>query len=87
VGSGTGDQNARIQVVAPGSPKVNYCVKENTWSSGTPIPISSFNTACWDGSGTALTSSVQLESIDITIPSENISPRPFSVCLAGVQFN
>lgn len=84
LGTGTGDANARIQLVDNSDPKVNYCVA--SWTSGTPIAIGDFNTACWDGSGTALPAGTPLTAIDIVIPSSNTDPRPYSICLTGVTF-
>ena len=90
LGSGTGDSNARIQIVSGvGATAKNYCVKEGTWSSGTPIPITSFNTSCWDttlAGAEPLAAGAAITSIDIVIPSADVSDRPFAVCLKNVQF-
>jgi hypothetical protein len=85
LGSGTGDSNARIQVVEKvGTTETPYCVA--SWTSGTAISIGDFNTKCWDGSGTALSAGATLSAIDIVIPSDSTADRPYSVCLTGVTF-
>lgn len=85
VGSGTGDAHARIQLVD--STGASYCVDAGAWTSGTAISIGSFNTKCWDGSGTPLDPTAQLQAIDIIVPSDSLADRDFSICLTGVTFS
>lgn len=77
---------ARIQIVdAAGTA---YCVKEGTWTSGTAIPITTFNSACWDtttAGATALAAGAQIQSVHILIPSDATANHPFSMCLLSVQ--
>ena len=84
-GSGSGNAAARIQIVD--ATNISYCVKEGTWTSGTAIPIGTFNTACWDGSGTALTAGALINAIDITVPSASAADNAFSICLTGATFS
>ena len=52
--------------------------------SGFSIPISEFNTACWDNSGTYLTSGTSIQSVELIIPS-GLSAVTFSDCLLDVK--
>jgi hypothetical protein len=83
-GTSAGDLALRVQIVdAAGS---TYCVEAGQWSSGIAIPIGSFNSSCWDGTGTPLTAGTPITSINIVIPSDATTNRPFADCLAGVTF-
>ena len=47
------------------------------------IPWSSFNTACWDGSGTAYARE-PIQSAIVFVPGATDFPVPFDVCLNGI---
>jgi len=79
---GTGNVYIRIQLTD--SAGIDYCVLDNRWSDGNPIPIVSFNTACWDGSGSSPSASTQIVEMDLIVPSTNIGDRPFDFCLLSV---
>ncbi len=81
-GTGAGNAASRIQIV--GADGSNYCAAAGSWTSGVATPISTFNTACWDGSGTALTAGTAINAIDIVVPSSGTVDSPFSICLTGV---
>jgi hypothetical protein len=81
-GAQIGNQEARVQLVD--SAGTSYCVAAGAWSSGSPIDITSFNTACWDDSGTPLAAGASIVSVHIIIPSDATAERPFSFCLTGV---
>jgi len=84
LGTGTGDQNARVQIVdAAGN---NYCVASGAWTSGTAIDITQFNTSCWDttlAGATALSAGTDIVSVDIIVPSDSTTERPFSICFTN----
>ena len=84
-GSGAGNAVARVQITDTGS-ATSWCVDAGKWTSGVAIPITSFNTACWDNSGTYLTAGAAIQAVHITIPSDATADRPFAICLAGVTF-
>ena len=44
------------------------------------MPWSSFNTACWDGSGTAYNKQ-PIKQLDISVPGDSVATVPFSFCL------
>ena len=83
---------ARIQLISGSSGSdaavTTYCVEAGQWKSGTPIPITKFNTKCWlpTGNGTALTVGTGLTAIYILIPCDGVDARPFSMCLTGITF-
>ncbi len=77
---------ARIQIVD--STGAAYCVKEGTWSSGTAIPIGSFNATCLDTTdpkAKAMTAGTLIQSVHILIPSDATADHPFNMCLTGVS--
>jgi hypothetical protein len=80
LGTGDGDQAARVQLVD--SDGNNYCAANGSWSSGSPIDIATFNTACWDGSGTSpVAGTTKIVSVHIVVPADSTVERPFSICL------
>jgi hypothetical protein len=60
----------------------DYCY---TLGAGTSAALTaaSFNSACWNGSGTNW-NGVGLKSIQLITPSDAVNPTPFSACLNGV---
>jgi len=82
-GSLAGNWAMRVQI-SDTLTGINWCVEAGKWASGTPIPITAFNTACWDNSGSSLSPGAPISSINIVVPSEATTDRPFSFCLAGV---
>jgi len=63
-----------------------YCVDSSQFHSGEPIPISKFNTKCWDNSGTSLTAGTPISSIGLYVPSSDTQSRSWSACMTGVAF-
>ena len=64
-----------------------YCATITT--SGAPIPLTSFNTACWDNSGTALlaTDVPNIDKVSVLIPSDLTNAYTVSgFCLTGITF-
>jgi hypothetical protein len=49
-----------------------------------PIPISDFNTKCWNNSGDAATPSTAFTRLDVIVPSSSSSERDFSYCITNV---
>ena len=81
----SGGEYVRVQL--SGSNGYYYCVEAGQWAPGVPIPITNFNSSCWDGTGMALYPGAPISAINLVIPSEAISVRPFSLCLTNVMFN
>jgi hypothetical protein len=94
VDTGSGGQGARIQLNpslpagSVGLAPLNYCVDAGDWTSGTAIPITSFNTGkCMDQTSNAeLAAGTQIEAISLVVQSA-ATAISFSVCLSGVTFN
>ncbi len=61
-----------------------YCVDSDHFQSGQPIPITSFNTKCWDNSGTFLGAGTPINTIAMYAYGSSTAPTPFSFCLTGV---
>jgi hypothetical protein len=76
---------ARVQISDAGA-QTTWCIDSGKWESGTAIPITSFNTACWDNSGTYLTTGTQIQAIHLMVSADATVARPFSFCLTGVTF-
>ena len=74
---------ARVQV-ANGA--TTYCAEAATWAPGTPIPVASFNTTCWDPTkGTPLAAGAAIDSVHLVFPSSATVDRPFSACITNVS--
>ncbi len=85
--SNPGGSTLRVQIQGPnGSTDAsdNWCAVIT--GTGGLIPWTSFNTACWDNSGTVYAGQ-PLSQVEVTIPGSNTAAVPFSFCLnsLGVQ--
>jgi len=82
---GTGLEYARIQISGDSG---DYCVAAGSWSSGSPIPVGSFNKTCWDttaAGAAALTAGTTVKAVHLLFPSDATVDHPFSACLTGVS--
>lgn len=77
-----GNSALRFEIVDMNN--VSYCVEGGTWTSGTPIPIKSFNSACWDNSGEYASPGIAIQQIQFIVPCSNTVQRPFSFCITNV---
>jgi hypothetical protein len=57
-------------------------------TSGSFVSFSSFNTACWDGSGTRFSASgvTKIDRIGVLVPPALTSITLSNFCLAGITF-
>ena len=62
-----------------------YCALDGAWTSGVPIPITQFNSHCWNNSGTFATPSTLFRRVDILVPSRAATDGPFAHCLTNVS--
>jgi hypothetical protein len=85
-GAAVGNASIRVQITDAGA-STSWCVEAGKWTSGVPIPITSFNTACWDNSGTYLPAGASIQAIHLVVASDAMMTRSFSFCLAGVTFS
>jgi hypothetical protein len=84
--TGTPTSGLRAVVHRKGDPeKTNYCA---LLSSGATILFSSFNTACWNGSGTSLSAAdvPVLDQIGVQVPSGKTAISVKNLCITGITF-
>jgi hypothetical protein len=55
-----------------------------TGASPVTIPYKSFNTKCWDDSGTAY-AGADIEAVLLLVPGNPDEETPFNVCLEGAS--
>jgi len=62
-----------------------YCA---LMTPGVAVPFTSFNTACWDGSGTALSLAdvTNLDNVGVQIPSGSTAVTITNLCVQGITF-
>jgi hypothetical protein len=70
-----------------GSGGTSWCVDTSASVSGQAIPITSFNTTCWNNEGTFLNPGDPIDNIHLTLNADASQSKIFSVCLTGVLFN
>ncbi len=85
--SNSGGSALRVQIAGPNASTDS----SDTWcaavtGAGGLIPWTSFNTACWDNSGTAYAGQ-PISNVEVLVPGGNIAAVPFDFCLnsLGVQ--
>jgi hypothetical protein len=83
VNTSTGPLPVRVQLTGTGSTFWCYTLPG---ASPVTIPYSSFNTACWDGSGTAYAKQ-PITSIELVVPGGGMATSGVSVSLSGVREN
>jgi len=81
---GTGSGNSALCVQLTDSNNHYFCALEGTWSSGQPIPITHFNSKCWDNSGTYATPTMSFKRVDVLVPSSAPVDRSFAFCLTQI---
>ena len=77
--------NSALRVELTDSNGHYYCALEGKWTSGVAIPITKFNTHCWDNSGTFATPDMLFRRVDILVPSSASVDQPFAYCLTNVS--
>jgi hypothetical protein len=76
----------RVNVHRQGDPDTTpYCATY----TGSAIPLTSFNTACWDNSGTAFTAAdaPKIDKVMIQVPSGAAAVTVTNMCMTGITFN
>jgi hypothetical protein len=61
-----------------------YILPPSSTPTTTTIPLSSLNTQCWDGQGSAFTSGTAIRSVSLVVPGSNVSATPFDFCFLGL---
>lgn len=87
IASSSSISGLRVSTHRLGDPDdTNYCAP---LTSGVQTPFSSFNSACWDGSGAFLSTSdvAKLDKIMVSVPSSTLSAiRIDNLCITGITF-
>jgi len=76
----------RVNIHRKGDPdSTPYCASY----TGSAIPLTSFNTACWDMSGTAFTAAdaALIDKVMIQVPSGAAAIAVTNMCMTGITFN
>ncbi len=81
----TGMSTLRVQLQGPnGATDATQRWCATITGTGGTIPYSSFNTACWDGSGTAY-SGQPIVAAQILVPGDNMVAVPYNFCLNSIS--
>jgi hypothetical protein len=86
--SNAGGATLRVMIQAPGGDTdatKRWCAGLTTFDSPVTIPWSSFNTACWDNSGTFYSPGTALDSVIIIVPGGNATAVSFDFCLNALS--
>lgn len=62
-----------------------YYLPSSSGATTTTVPLSSLNTACWDGSGQAFTSGTSITTVQLVVPGNATTPAPFDYCFLGLS--
>jgi hypothetical protein len=84
--TGTPQTGLRATVHRTGDPiGTTYC---SLVTSGTPMALTSFNTSCWNGSGTNLTAAdlPKIDKVGLEVPSTQSEITLSKLCLTGIVF-
>jgi hypothetical protein len=77
----------RVQIQGPNGATDatdRWCATLTQFNSTVTIPWSSFNTACWDGTGTYY-SGQALQAVMVLVPGGNVSSVSYSFCLNSIS--
>ena len=61
-----------------------WCYTLTQLTSPVTIPLASFNTACWDQSGTSFPPGTAIQSLQLVVPGSATSSTPFDFCFLGM---
>jgi hypothetical protein len=80
----TGTFPLRVQIQAKNATDATRWCYTVTGTSPVTIPYKSFNTKCWDDSGTAYDGATEIEAVLLLIPGNPDATTAFNACLDGV---
>ncbi len=63
-----------------------WCYDLSNTSSPVTIPLTAFNTHCWDNSGPSFAPGTAITSVEMIVPGDAIIDEPFNFCLLGLTF-
>jgi hypothetical protein len=79
-----GNSSLRVQLNDPANN--NWCYDITNTASPVTIPLTLFNTHCWDNSGAFFAPSTPITTIQLVVPGDSVVDRPYSFCLLGITF-
>jgi hypothetical protein len=72
----------RVQII---DSSYNYWCYTLTQAAGpVTIPMSSFNTRCWDNSGQSFQPGTGISALQLIVPGSDTTSTPFNFCFLGV---
>jgi hypothetical protein len=77
-----GASELRVQLVTPDG--TSYCHSLGQTSGPAVLPLVEFDTACWDGTGTAFVTTLPVSALHLVVPSVDDADVPFEFCLLDV---
>ena len=83
--SNAGGSNLVVNLVGDQSGSTFWCYELKGATSPVTIPLSSFNTACWDNSGQPFSPGTSVAGIFVYVPSQASTAVPFEFCLLDVE--
>lgn len=81
--SKSGTFDVRVQISAGNAAASRWCAAAAT--SPASIPYATFNTQCWDDSGTAYTTASAIDQVQLSVPGKAASATTFDVTLVSVE--
>jgi hypothetical protein len=64
----------------------NWCYELGSSSGQITIPLTSFNTHCWDNTGNYFVPGTAITTIQMVVPGDAMVDRSFDFCMLGVEF-
>jgi hypothetical protein len=61
-----------------------WCYELAGATSPVTIPLTSFNTQCWDNDGQSFAPGTAITSIDLVVPGSDTSSTPYNFCFLGL---
>jgi hypothetical protein len=73
-----------LELQLTGSGNTYWCYELGPSQSPVVIPLSSFNTQCWDDGGDAFVPGTAITSIDLVVPGSASGATPYGFCFLGL---
>lgn len=82
----TNQGGSQLRVQLNDATNNNWCHDISGATSPVTIPLTAFNTHCWDNSGVPFAPGTAITTIQLLVPGDAVVDRPFNFCLLGVTF-
>ncbi len=80
----TNQGSSQLRVQLNDTANDNWCYDITNATSPVTLPLTSFNTHCWDNSGVFFTPGTPINTIQLVVPGDSVVDRPYSFCLLGI---